>query len=65
MIWRYIRWSNFKISIDLNPFCWSFKYFADHDDPTFIYIRLLAFSFLLVIDDGIYNDGRIVDPMEG
>jgi hypothetical protein len=61
---KYLRWSNFKISFDLNPFVWRFKYIGQPDgNPcAFYYLRLLMFSFLIVLDDGNIewkNDGQI------
>jgi hypothetical protein len=59
---KYLKWSNFKISFDLNPFTWSFKYIGQPQGIPcpFYYLRVLMFSFLLVIDDGtIENDGQI------
>lgn len=51
---NYIRWSNLKISYDLSPFTWSFKYDSGYlDYPCwFVYTRLLPLSILLVVDSG-------------
>jgi hypothetical protein len=54
---KILKWSNIKISFDLNPFTWSFKYLevkreTPVDPIRLYYLRTLMFSFLLVIDDG-------------
>lgn len=56
-----LKWSNFKISFDLNPFTWSFKYIGikrelPFDPIRLFYLRILMFSFLVVIDDGQMPD---------
>ncbi len=60
---KYLRYSNFKVSFDLNPFVWSFVW--HHAEPTrsdpklhIFYLRILPLSFMLVIDDGtvVYPD---------
>ncbi len=55
---QYLRWSNIKFSIDLNPFTWSFKWVYDNDCIDYIlmvYVRLGFLSILLMIDDGVYK----------
>lgn len=58
-MWSYIKFSNVKLSIDLNPFCWGFKWV--YEGPTDLdpylrmqYIRFLGISLLVVIDNGEY-----------
>jgi hypothetical protein len=56
-MFKYLRFSNFKISIDFNPYTWSWKkeYFPQtKEDPNLRiwYLRILPLSFLLVIDNG-------------
>lgn len=60
----YLRYSNFKISFDLNPFVWSFRYW--YQGPAYIdphlhmwYIRVLFISCTLIVDDGSY---RLPEP---
>ena len=62
-MFKLLKWSNFKISFDLNPFTWSFKYIgfnreAPFDPVRLYYLRILMLSFLLVIDDGQIRDDR-------
>lgn len=55
---RYLKYSNFKVSFDLNPFVWSFK--GAYQRPTrtdphlrIWYLRVLPVSITVVIDDGV------------
>ena len=57
---KYLRYSNLKISFDLNPFVWSLKFY--HQRPTksdpylrIFYIRILPFSIALVLDNGTFE----------
>ncbi len=57
---NWIRFSNIKISFDLNPFVWSFKWMFQgptQSDPhlRMQYIRILGVSFLFVFDNGEYK----------
>lgn len=47
---KYLRYSNLKIALDINPFAWRFKW-AKTDG--FYYLRMGPLSFLLTIDDGV------------
>lgn len=56
-MFKYIRFSNLKFSVDLNPFVWSFKF--HHQGPTLtdpclniFYLRILPLSIALIIDNG-------------
>ena len=64
-IMKYFRWSNLKLSIDFSPFTWSFKWISDRENPDIkymLYVRALAFSFLLIVDNGAFNeDGNVND----
>lgn len=56
-MFKYFRYSNFKISFDLNPFVWSVMFHhskpTEHDPKLHIfYLRILPLSFALIIDDG-------------
>lgn len=52
-ILRAIRNSNVKLSVDLSPWTWSFKAMTDRIETSLIvYIRVLAFSLVLVLDNG-------------
>lgn len=61
-MFKYLRWSNLKISFDLSPFVWTIKWISDYDkvvDIWFWYFRLGPLSFLLVLDDGSFqNDNK-------
>jgi hypothetical protein len=51
---RILKNSNIKLSVDLNPFCWSFVYLTDRIETSkMIYIRVLPFSLVLVLDNGL------------
>ena len=66
MFFKYLRWSNFKISIDFNPFTWNFRYISEYDkigEFWFAYLRVLPLSFLLVLDEGIYPDEKVDNPV--
>lgn len=59
-MWNYIKFSNIKLSVDLNPFCWGFKWL--YQEPTasdphlrIQYCRILFLSILFVIDNGVYH----------
>ena len=57
---KLLRYSNFKISFDINPFTWSFKWITDKrlypEDPIWmIYCRVFPLSFVVVIDDGKFK----------
>ena len=56
---NYLKNSNLKLSIDLNPFVWSFV--AHHQGPSktdpnlhIWYMRFLPLSVTLVFDDGTW-----------
>ena len=58
-MWDYIKYSNLKFSVDLNPFCWGFKWM--YQEPTkrdphlrMQYVRFLFLSMLIIIDNGFY-----------
>ena|ERR1700761_2299555 len=58
-MWRYLKFSNLKVSLDFNPFCWSFIY--HYSGPTKLdpnlsmrYLRILPLSIVLVIDNGVF-----------
>lgn len=58
--WNYLNFSNFKISLDLNPFVWSFKFLYEgpsESNPALrvLYVRLIMLSVIVVIDDGSYK----------
>jgi hypothetical protein len=62
---KYIRNSNVKISIDLNPFYWRFHYAShgptDHDPKLRIWwFQFLFINFWIMVDDGTF----ILDPLE-
>lgn len=50
---KYLRYSNIKICVDLNPFTWSFKY-ASQVDVSFAirYLRIGPFTITAVLDNG-------------
>ena len=61
-LFKYFRWSNIKISLDLSPFTWSFKWIYDRENPdikAMIYCRLLPLSILLILDDGVISDDAL------
>ena len=59
-MWKYLKFSNIKISVDLNPFCWGFRWL--YEGPTKMdpylriqYVRILFLSLAVVIDNGVYH----------
>lgn len=57
---KYLRFSNIKWSIDLNPCVWSFRW--HYQEPTQLdpflhiqYVRILFLSVVVVIDNGVYK----------
>jgi len=66
---KYLRFSNIKLSIDLNPCVWSFRW--HYQEPTQLdpylhiqYIRILFLSIAVIIDNGVYRVWEMED-MEG
>lgn len=60
MMWKYLKFSNVKLSVDLNPFCWGFKWFFQGptmSDPNLRiqYVRFLFLSLAVVIDNGVFH----------
>jgi len=52
-VFKYLRYSNLKICIDLSPFAWGFKYSAHHDSGFhLIYMRILFLSLTVIFDNG-------------
>lgn len=50
---KYLRYSNIKLAIDLNPFTWSFRYNNQLiKSMRMIYWRVLPFTIILIIDNG-------------
>jgi hypothetical protein len=50
----YLKNSNIKLSIDLNPLTWSFQWiWGGPGFKKFFYIRILPFVFMVIIDDGV------------
>lgn len=71
--WNYLRFSNIKLSIDLNPFaCWfNPPFLFIRQRPTNIdpklnlwHLRILFFTTHLVLDDGSYVLEENVDESE-
>lgn len=59
-MFKYLKFSNIKFSIDLNPFCWGLKWFFQPptmSDPhlRIQYVRILFLSLVVVIDNGEYH----------
>lgn len=59
-MWSYIKFSNIKLSVDLNPFVWSFKWMFQGPTQTdphlrIQYVRILFLSLTVVIDNGVYH----------
>jgi hypothetical protein len=57
---KYIRYSNINLSINLNPFCWGFDFLYEGPssaDPNmyFVAVKLLMCRLTFIIDDGSYN----------
>lgn len=57
---KYLRFSNIKVSFDLNPCVWSFRWF--YQGPTQLdpflhihYVRVLFLSVAVIIDNGVYK----------
>lgn len=70
-MWNYIKFSNVKFSIDLNPFVWSFRWIFQ--GPTQLdphlriqYIRILFLSIMVVVDNGVYHisEDETIFPVE-
>ena len=62
---NYLRYSNVKISLDLNPCYWKFRYDhygpGDHDPKLRVWwLQLLFINFWIMVDDGTF----ILDPLE-
>lgn len=56
-LFHYLRYSNLKVSVDLNPLVWSFRFQRQaptRSDPRLhiFYWRILPLSVILVVDDG-------------
>lgn len=59
---NYLMWSNIKISLDLSPCAWGFKWISDRDNPEIkymFYCRFLPLSFLVILDDGAFLDEQL------
>jgi hypothetical protein len=59
-MWKYIKFSNIKLSIDLNPFCWGFMWHFQGPTQTdphlrIQYVRILGLSLAVIIDNGVYH----------
>lgn len=59
-MFKYFQYSNIKLSIDLNPFVWNFKWLYEgptKQDPhlRIQYCRILFLSLMVVIDNGVYH----------
>ena len=59
-MWKYLKYSNVKLSIDFNPFVWGFKWMYQEptqSDPNLHiqYVRFLFLSLVVVIDNGVYH----------
>jgi hypothetical protein len=59
-MFKFFKYSNFKVSIDLNPFVWGFRWL--YQGPTasdphlrIQYCRILFLSLMVVIDNGVYH----------
>lgn len=67
---NYLKYSNVKLAVDLNPFCWGFKWI--YQEPTqrdphlhVQYVRLLFLSIIVVIDNGeFYMLEETIEPVE-
>lgn len=56
---KWIEYSNVKVSLDLNPWCWSFKFHYQRPVQTdphlrIVYWRILPLSLTLVFDNGYF-----------
>lgn len=63
---KYLRFSNIKLSIDLNPFVWGFRW--HYQEPTQLdpnlhiqYVRILFLSVAVIIDNGVYRIWEMED----
>lgn len=59
-MWAYLKFSNLKFSIDVNPFVWSFRWTFQAPTPSdphlrIQYIRILFLSIVVVIDNGVWH----------
>lgn len=59
-MWNYIKFSNVKLSVDMNPFVWGFKWLFQgptQSDPhlRIQYVRFLFLSLVVVVDNGVYH----------
>lgn len=62
---NYLRYSNVKISIDLNPFYWKFRYDTirptEHDPCMRVWwFQILFLNLWVMVDNGTF----ILDPLE-
>jgi len=67
---KYLRYSNLKISFDVNPFVWSLKFF--HQRPTgsdpylrIFYFRILPLSISLILDNGTFVEIDYSEEVQG
>jgi hypothetical protein len=70
-MWNYLKFSNIKLSVDINPFVWGFKWMFQpptQSDPNLRiqYVRFLFLSLVVVIDNGVYHiwEEEAIQPTE-
>lgn len=69
-MFKYLKYSNIKLSVDLNPFVWNIIY--KYEGPTrrdphlrMMYLRIFMLSFVVVIDDGTFNLNDVLEEENG
>lgn len=59
-MWNYLKFSNLKFSVDVNPFVWGFRWHFQgptRTDPhlRIQYMRFLFLSIAVIIDNGVFH----------